>query len=232
MMFDYHIKRLYIHLIGIYRIFHATYTSNFILTMTPYVELQEAIISIFTRWLNDERRYPILQDFAQRYCLHSQTPLKALTDEDRAILTREGFREDEWWALSDLQGFSSSLLEIVVQQINIDQGLDKIEIRELLGHPLSPRQPMDYPTYIANRGSGMNLLRTEFCANPAALIIGDILASGETVCELPREGGNGSVLVRLSTDNGKHKVWLKYPARTVLALLPAAGNPPPEGLVH
>lgn len=120
----------------------------------------------------------------------------------------------------------------MVQQIDISQGLDNIKIRELLGSPLYYRCPVDYSTYIATRGGGANPLRTEFCANPAALVIGDILASGETVCELPRDGGNGSVYVRLSTDNGNHKVWLDYPARTVLALLPAAGNPTPEGLVH
>lgn len=195
--------------------------------MTPYVQLQKEVVRVLQRWLTND--HPNLQYFAKKYCVVEKTQCKKITEEDLCILVQEGVTP---WPETYLKDFYSDTLGVILQQIDLSEGLKSIKIRNLLGFPLYPKPSVGWDEYIADRGTGNERLRVESCANPGALEIGDILASGETVCELPREGGNGAVLVKLSTHGGLHTVWMSYSARTVLALIAAAGNPTPNGLVH
>ncbi len=72
--------------------------------------------------------------------------------------------------------------------------------------------------------SGENMLRTERLAQPRALEIGDILATGDRVLSPPREGGNGSVLLHLTDGFDGH--WVDVPARIPIALLTEDDNAP------
>lgn len=65
-------------------------------------------------------------------------------------------------------------------------------------------------------GSGNNSLRTATCANPSTLVPGDILVNDDVVLSLPKEGGNGSVLIHLTGGTDGH--WVGVPSRIPIAL--------------
>lgn len=54
-------------------------------------------------------------------------------------------------------------------------------------------------------------------AQPRALKLGDILATGDRVLAAPRDGGNGIILLHLSGGIDGH--WVGVPARIPIALL-------------
>ena len=70
----------------------------------------------------------------------------------------------------------------------------------------------------------MNRLRTSRLAQPGALEVGDILATGDVVLSTPREGGNGSVMIHLTGGLDGH--WISVPARIPIALLTKEDNAP------
>ncbi len=197
---------------------------------TPFVELQKVVVTILQIWFHDQVRFP-LRDFAKRYCIDRNPD--TITQEDMSILSEHGLCESSWSDYIAAGAFYTDLTGILIEQIDVSAGLDGIKIRNLLGSQLYHYEPVGFETYIKQRGRGYNNLRTDFCCMPGVLKKGDILATGETVVELPREGGNGSVLVCLGTSSeDKHRVWLGLPARIPLALLAVAGDPPPAELVE
>jgi hypothetical protein len=115
-----------------------------------------------------------------------------------------------------------SIPKLVLEQIKEDDGT--ITILNLLGGPLYRDSSYDLETWVKKRGSGANYLRTETYAQPGALVTGDILVTGDRVLSEPREGGNGSVLIKVGSEN--HNCWLSLPARTAVALLPPSYKPP------
>jgi len=74
-----------------------------------------------------------------------------------------------------------------------------------------------YEGYINRHGSGNNKLRTPRVVQPGALRVGDILANGDKVLSLPREGSNGSVWIHLT--GGFDGAWIDVPARIPIALI-------------
>ena len=85
----------------------------------------------------------------------------------------------------------------------------------------SPYGLREHPNHY---GLGDNMLRTERLAQPCALNVGDILATGDKVLSPPREGGNGSVLLHLTGGFDGH--WVGVPARIPIALLTADDDAP------
>ena len=84
--------------------------------------------------------------------------------------------------------------------------------------------PYGLDGHLLRHGSGANMLRTPRLAQPKALEVGDILATGERVLSPPREGGNGRVLIHLS---GKFQGdWIDVAARIPIALLIKEDNAP------
>lgn len=165
--------------------------------MTPYVRLQEDVIA-FLRF-----RLVLVEgweDSLRRLAKKMQTPGYCLDEETRSWLVWAGLCFP-----SPVQGWNieADVVKIILEQVD-DSG-SQIVVRNILGLPLS--------------GSGGNRLRTERFSQPGALKVGDVLATGETVCFDPREGGNGSVLVKLQDPGSDHVVWLSFPSRTALALL-------------
>ena len=65
-------------------------------------------------------------------------------------------------------------------------------------------------------GTGYNMLRTAGVCQPRALRVGDILATGDKVLSLPREGGNGTVLIHITGGHDGH--WVGVPGRIPIAL--------------
>lgn len=105
--------------------------------------------------------------------------------------------------------------------------------KEWPGHgPLSSNtipgrtRAIGFEEYIQQHGSGHNYLRTSRVVQPGALCIGDVLANGDKVLSLPREGGNGSVLIHLTGGFDGH--WIDVPARIPIALLTSEDNAPEE----
>ena len=185
--------------------------------MSLYVQLQKRIIA----WLYKLEQY------------HPKT-LKALN----TLLCRDVYQEPHDWAISlRILGADIPLHEkwygeidfpsLIREQIEEEDG--ELLIQNLLGTPLFKSVPYDLRGWVRHRGRGFNWLRTAYCAQPEALVVGDILVTGERVLHPPREGGNGSVLVCLS--GSKHGMWLSFPSRTALALLPPYEEVPP-GLIE
>ncbi len=81
-----------------------------------------------------------------------------------------------------------------------------------------------FKEHVRRYGSGDNMLRTTRLAQPCALRVGDILATGDKVLSPPREGGNGSVLLHLTGGFNGH--WVGVPARIPIALLTEDDNAP------
>jgi hypothetical protein len=83
-----------------------------------------------------------------------------------------------------------------------------------------------FAEHIRRHGSGDNRLRTERLAQPRALKVGDILATGDRVLSAPEEGANGSVILHLTGGNDGHRI--DVPARIPIALLTEGDNAPKE----
>lgn len=114
-------------------------------------------------------------------------------------------------------------------RVYLEDGLIILSGKELPGTRLyNYGPPYGFEGHIRNRGNGTNRLRTDRLAQPGALQVGDILATGDKVLSSPREGGNGSVLIHLTGGFDGH--WIGVPARIPIALLTKEDNPPP-GLV-
>lgn len=183
--------------------------------MTPYVELQILII----KWLEflKEKRLSDLEELL-KIC-----KLRYLIDWyetfERYDLT---VKKEDW---HNQFRFSDLILE------QIDDSGGEIKILNLLGNSLQRYDtPYDLNGWVDKRGSGNNMLRTEKYSQPRALKDGDVLITGETVVGEPREGGNGSVLVKLSDGVGRN-VWLSFSSRTALALIGSHDGELPEGLI-
>ncbi len=96
--------------------------------------------------------------------------------------------------------------------------------KELPGLPLFCHVPYGFEGHVRNFGTGINRLRTARLAQPGALKVGDILATGDRVLSDPREGGNGSVLIHLTGGADGH--WMGVPARIPIALLTKGDRAP------
>ena len=97
--------------------------------------------------------------------------------------------------------------------------------KELPGLKLRRRSsPYGFEEHVRRYGSGDNMLRTTRLAQPCALKVGDILATGDKVLSPPREGGNGRVLLHLTGGFNGH--WVGVPARIPVALLTENDNAP------
>lgn len=92
---------------------------------------------------------------------------------------------------------------------------------------VSQLAPWDLSEHKRRTGNGDNRLRTPRFAQVRALRLDDILVTGERVADVPRDGYNGSVHVKLQ-DGPHHFVWLVFPSRCALALLTEEDNPPPH----
>lgn len=81
-------------------------------------------------------------------------------------------------------------------------------------------EPYGFEEHRRNIGRGINMLRADYLAQPRALRVGDILATGETIISEPREGGNGSVLLHLEDEwrGVRNGTWIGVPARIPIAL--------------
>lgn len=84
--------------------------------------------------------------------------------------------------------------------------------------------PYGFDEHVRLYGTGTNMLRTTRLAQPKALKVGDILATGDRVLSTPREGGNGSVLLHLTGGFDGH--WVGVPGRIPIALLTKEDNAP------
>jgi hypothetical protein len=84
------------------------------------------------------------------------------------------------------------------------------------GSPLYPCYPYDLEEHRRQYGNGTNAMRSEHCAQPGTLQVGDELITGDRVLSPPREGGNGSVLVHLTGGTEGH--WISLPSRIPVAL--------------
>ena len=190
--------------------------------MTPYISLQESVITWLLRVRVTEEKF--LREFL-RVLRESDFLLSSIFKEWEERIKKAGFiiTRDERWDVPH------SFCEIILEQVE-DSG-PELEIRNLLGFPLY-RYGESYglEEWVRLRGCGQNYLRTARFAQPGGLKVGDILATGEKVLSPPREGGNGAVLVHLSSGR-KDGTWLSFPSRTALALLTTEDNPP-EGLVE
>ncbi len=83
-----------------------------------------------------------------------------------------------------------------------------------------------FEEHLRKLGNGANRLRTMRLAQPRALRVGDILATGCKVLSPPRDGGNGSVLIHVTGGSDGH--WVGVPARIPIALLTQEDNAPEE----
>jgi len=83
-----------------------------------------------------------------------------------------------------------------------------------------------FTEHLRRYGNGDNLLRTPHVAQPQALKVGDVLATGDRVLSPPRSGYNGSVLIHLTGGLKGH--WIKVAARIPLALLAEGDDVPAE----
>lgn len=185
--------------------------------MTPYVELQKQIIEWLFQ-LQKNERLKLLE--LARACKTRDGPWAWWVDYLRSLGLN--ISPDEQWYRE------IRFAEVLSEQIDDHNG--EIVIRNLLGMPLY-QYGCEYGLegWVKQRGGGQNRLRTPYCAQPGALKVGDILVTGEHVLDSPREGGNGAVLVHLS--DGDYGVWLSFPSRTALALLPRNVKVP-DGLLR
>jgi len=97
--------------------------------------------------------------------------------------------------------------------------------KRLPGLPLYNHKSYGFEEHVREYGHGTNRLRTSRLAQPGALKIGDVLATGDQVLSAPREGGNGSVLIHLTGGTDGH--WIGVPARIPVALLTKDDDAPP-----
>ena len=99
--------------------------------------------------------------------------------------------------------------------------------REIPGRPMDEHgRPYGFERHLKEYGNGTNLLRTERLAQPRALKIGDILATGDEVLSNPRVGFNSSVLIHITGGLDGH--WIELPPRIPIALLTKEDSAPTE----
>lgn len=116
-------------------------------------------------------------------------------------------------------------LSLDAMQTYLEDGFPILAGKELPGLKLRRwSAPYGFEEHVRRYGSGDNMLRTTRLAQPCALRVGDILATGDRVLAPPREGGNGSVLLRLTGGFNGH--WVGVPARIPIALLTGEDNTP------
>jgi hypothetical protein len=181
--------------------------------MTPYVQLQMEVIQVLFKLVEREPDY--LRAMVAHY---RQSSLTRLSDCDYGKMRNYGFREpgikDGNW------DWCKEMLRIILAQVD-DSG-ETLIIRNLLGMPIvgygTTQTVAEYEQKVM---CGACFLRTDTAAQPSALLVGDILATGEEVLSEPRCGGDGEILIHFS--GGAHGVWLHVPARLALGLRP----PPP-----
>lgn len=126
--------------------------------------------------------------------------------------------------------FNEDRINLDRVRIYLEDGLIILSGKELPGTRLYDYgPPYGFEGHIRNRGNGINRLRTTRLAQPGALQVGDILATGDKVLSPSREGGNGTVLIHLTGGFNGH--WIGVPARIPIALLTKEDHPPP-GLVE
>jgi len=114
-------------------------------------------------------------------------------------------------------------LSIEAMRIYLDDAFPILTGKEMPG--LKFRKvcvPYGYEEHLQHYGSGDNMLRTPRLSQPGALQVGDVLATGDRVLSLPREGGNGSVLIHLTGGFDGH--WIGVPSRIPIALLTKEDN--------
>jgi hypothetical protein len=185
-------------------------------TMTPYVQLQEALIRAFRKILDEAPMK--LRALAEKY---SNPQMGRLSDEDFAMLCEKGAIATDFYPTDYLH---EHCITIIREQLDCDTS--PVTIRNLLGSAFSTSYPMGYADFVRERGSGHNLLRTTRFSQPRALLKGDILSTGDKLLSEPREGGNGSVLLHLTGGFDGH--WIGVPARIPIALLTPEDGSPPE----
>jgi hypothetical protein len=171
--------------------------------MTPYVLFQEHVIRVL-RAINEKDSV-----FLRRLVkgLHKNSSKVPSVSLDR--LFKEGLTVAEAWHMNELP-------KILKEQIVLDR--KTVTIRNLLGHALYDYGLcLNFEEYFHIRGSGQNRLRTTHLAQPGALKVGDILATGDRVLSEPREGGNGAVLLHLT--GGFDGRWISVPSRIPISLL-------------
>ena len=182
--------------------------------MSPYAEFQKRLIS----WLKglQENDYDLL------VVLVSACRAGAKVTEWPQLLRSLGFnfQDEEWHG-------HYKFYDLVLEQI--DNSGEQLAIRGVLGLPLHRDRTVE--TLEAWSTSTMARLRNERFAHVGALLPGDTLITGDKIASLPREGGNGSVLIEVSDADGKRACWLDYPGRTVLALAGANDGPLPAALL-
>lgn len=190
--------------------------------MTPYVELQTLIIrALFSL---AKKRPDFLRELVGR--LEEEKP-EYLSKEEQEIFKAESFFLSEEDMSDPRWDMKKDVLTILLEQIAIDG--DVVTIRDLLGFPLEQDERTEtFYQYAKSKGNGANMLRTVRLSQPKALRPGDVLASGCRVLEYPREGGNGTVLIKLT--GGHRGSWIGVPGRIPIALLTQEDDVP-EGYV-
>ncbi len=191
--------------------------------MTLFVQLQEAIISFLfdLQRRNKDQLQLFTKGVLSKY--HESVRVQEVID----LMKFNGFggygltllKED--WARKELLG---------ILEEQIDESGSEIRITNILGSKLYYQgKPVSFEEFIKERNSAGRRLRTDRLAQPGALKEGDILATGDRVLFEPREGGNGSVLLKLT--GGFHGHWISVPDRIPIALL-KSGDKVPEGYIE
>lgn len=187
--------------------------------MSSLVELQVKIIA----WLFRVVDTPEGADFLRKLLGFPDIEKGWMSDRLRSELSVRGLLFPTSHEEESLGYPSERALKIFKEQIDVSVP-GRIVIRNLLGWPFVNQNEETHgiEEWQKNRGSGQNLLlRTDCCAQPRALRIGDVLVTGETVLKEPRQGENDQVLVCISDgDKEDHVEWLSFPSRTALALAP------------
>ncbi len=113
----------------------------------------------------------------------------------------------------------SNKLDHEEMRIYLEDAFVKLDGQELPGIQMRAVMPSyDLNEHYRRHGTGDNMLRTNYCAQPSALCIGDRLVTGETVVSKPRDGGNGGVWIQLQRKPHEKSDWIKVAARIPIAL--------------
>jgi hypothetical protein len=190
--------------------------------MTPYVIFQQQIIRVLFSLVENDQDFlrKIVEECRKQLPHHLE--IKTVTS-----LIGLGLRIPDWCLGASSVSTRKTLAEIILQQV--DDSSPKVVIRNLLGTRLYDYGPaLNLGEFARKKGLGENRLRTNRLAQPGALKKGDILADGSRILSEPREGGNGSVLIHITS--GFDGAWMSIPARIPIALLTEEDGAP-EGLV-
>jgi len=118
------------------------------------------------------------------------------------------------------EGDSESVLVVFIhneKEFNTLVAVKKGELA-LLDTPGWPewvhQRPYSFADYEQNKGNGTCMLHTVTLSQPRALIVREMLATGESVVEAPRVGYNSTPLIKLDLSG-----WVEIAARLPIALL-------------